>query len=125
MATDVDPRELEFEAQIEALRRHFLEGLPERRAALAKAWHDCADGGDESPWQQLRDVTHKLAGSAPSYGLDAVGEAARTLDRLLSGRPPCRERATAGVAVAELAKALDAAVGVAYQVRRARQLPPS
>lgn len=111
MATDVDSRELEFEAQIEALRRHFLAGLPERRGTLAAAWRECADAGDEPPWQQLRDVTHKLAGSAPCYGLEAVGEAARALDRLLSGKPPCRERAAAGIAVAELSAALDAAIG--------------
>lgn len=110
MATDLDPREVEFEAQVEALRRHFLQELPERRTALVAAWRDCADGGDESPWQQLRDVAHKLSGSAPCYGLDAIGEAARALDKLLSGRPPCRERAVAGIAVAELSAALDAAM---------------
>lgn len=110
MAAEVDPREVEFQAQIEALRRHFLEELPERRAALAAAWQDCADGGEESPWQRLRDVAHRLSGSAPCYGLDAVGNLARSLDRLLSTKPPCRERAVAGGAVAELSAALDAAI---------------
>ncbi|HET9818702.1 MAG TPA: Hpt domain-containing protein [Rhodanobacteraceae bacterium] len=110
MVAESDPREAEFQAQIEALRRHFLQELPERRAALAAAWHDCTAAGDETPWLRLRDVAHKLSGSAPCYGLDAVGEAARDLDRLLSGRDPCRERDAADGAVAELLAALDAAI---------------
>jgi HPt (histidine-containing phosphotransfer) domain-containing protein len=110
MATEVDPREVEFQAQVEALRLHFLQGLPERRGALAAAWRDCADGGDESAWQRLRDVAHKLSGSAPCYGLNPVGESARALDGLLSARPPRRERAAVAAAVAELAAALEAAI---------------
>jgi len=39
-----------------------------------------------------------------------VGDAARGLDRLLSGRAPCRERGAAMVAVASLTAALDAAI---------------
>jgi HPt (histidine-containing phosphotransfer) domain-containing protein len=107
---ETDPREAEFQAQLEALRRHFLQELPARRAALASAWSECADGADEAPWLRLRDVAHKLSGSAPCYGLDAVGDAARELDRLLSGRTPCRERASAAAAVARLTTALDEAI---------------
>lgn len=110
MATELDPREVEFQAQIEALRRHFMQELPDRRAALATAWGDCIDGGDDAPWERLRDVAHKLSGSAPCYGLDRVGVAARELDRQLSGRTPCRERAAVDGAVAELRVALDTAI---------------
>ncbi|MGH8125345.1 MAG: Hpt domain-containing protein [Rhodanobacteraceae bacterium] len=110
MAAELDPREVEFQAQIEALRRHFLRELPERRAALVAAWDACEDAGDEAPWLRLRDVTHRLSGSAPCYGLDAVGGTARELDRLLSGRTPCRERAEATGTVALLEAALNAAI---------------
>ena len=110
MATEVDPGEVEFQAQVEALRRHFLQSLPERRAALAAAWCDCADAGEEAAWQRLRDVAHRLSGSAPCYGLVAVGELARSLDKLLSGKSPCRERAVAAGAVAELSAALGDAI---------------
>ena len=110
MGAEIDPREIEFQAQFEALRRHFMQELPERRAALVSAWNDCADGGDEAPWLRLRDVAHKLSGSAPNYGLDVVGDLARRLDRLLSGRTPCRERAGAGAPVATLKAALDEAI---------------
>ena len=71
------------------------------------------DGGDEAPWLRLRDVAHRLSGSAPCYGLDAVGDAARELDRLLSGRAPCRERALAMIAVTSLTSVLDAATPAA------------
>lgn len=110
MGAETDPREIEFRAQFEALRRHFMQELPERRAALVSAWNDCVDGGDEAPWLRLRDVAHKLSGSAPNYDLEAVGEIARGLDRLLSGRTPCRERAAAGAAVSRLLVALDEAI---------------
>ncbi|ODU94473.1 MAG: hypothetical protein BGP23_13240 [Lysobacterales bacterium 66-474] len=110
MGAETDPRELEFQAQIEALRRHFIQELPARRAALVAAWAECADGGDEAPWLRLRDVAHKLSGSAPNYGLDVVGEVARGLDRLLSGRTPCRERAAADGTVTRLTAALDEAI---------------
>lgn len=110
MGAETDPREIEFQAQFEALRRHFLQELPDRRAALLSAWNDCVDGGDEAPWLRLRDVAHKLSGSAPNYGLDAVGDLARRLDRLLSGRTPCRERAGANAMVANLTAALDEAI---------------
>jgi hypothetical protein len=110
MGAEADPGEAEFQAQIEVLRRHFMQELPGRRAALAVAWGECTDGGDEAPWLRLREVGHKLSGSAPCYGLDAVGDAARDLDRLLSGRAPCRERAAATAAVAALTAVLDAAI---------------
>ncbi|WIG54537.1 MAG: hypothetical protein OJF61_000323 [Rhodanobacteraceae bacterium] len=110
MGAETDPREIEFQAQFEALRRHFVQELPARRAALVSAWGDCADGGDEAPWQRLRDVAHKLSGSAPNYGLEAVGDIARGLDKLLSGRTPCRERAAAGSVVTDLTVALDEAI---------------
>ena len=110
MGVESDPREAEFQAQIEALRRHFMQELPGRRAALASAWSECVDAGDEPPWLRLRDVAHRLSGAAPCYELDAVGDAARELDRMLSGRTPCRERAVAMVAVASLTAVLDAAI---------------
>lgn len=111
MAAEEDPREAEFQAQLEALRVHFRGELPARRAALAKAWSDCVDGGDEAPWLRLRDVAHKLSGSAPNFGFEAVGERARELDKLLSGRAACRERAGVEFAVTRLEACLDADIG--------------
>lgn len=111
--TDSDARDAAFEAQLDALRKHFLAGMPARRAALAAAWRDCTDGGDDAPWQRLREVAHKLAGSAPCYGLDTVGDVARELDRQLSGRQPCRERARVEAPVGRLLALMDAAISPA------------
>ncbi len=113
MGAELDPREAEFQAQIEALRQHFVSELPARRAALVAAWAECVDGGGEASWLRLRDVAHKLSGSAPNYGLDEIGDAARGLDKLLSGRTPCRERAAADGAVVRLTAALDAGIAAA------------
>lgn len=107
---DVDFADAAFQAQLDALRRHYLQGLPARRSALDDAWRGCADGGNEAPWLGLRDVAHKLSGSAPCYGLDALGVAARDLDKLLSGGAPCRERARVEADIARLAALLDAAI---------------
>lgn len=110
MGAETDPREIEFKTQFEALRRHFMQELPDRRAALVSAWSDCADGGDETPWLRLRDVAHKLSGSAPNYDLQTVGDLARGLDKLLSGRTPCRTRTIAEGVVTDLTVALDEAI---------------
>lgn len=109
MASDIDPADAEFEAQLQALRAHFIAGLPARRDALAAAWAQCLAAGEEAGWLALRDVAHRLAGSAPCYGLDEIGTLARDLDRLLSRIPPCRETDEAAAAVAALLAAVDSA----------------
>lgn len=109
-AKDADFADPEFLAQLEVLRQHYVQGMPERRAVFMQAWRDCADGAAEPAWQGLRDVVHKLSGTAPCYGLDQLGIAARELDRLLSGRPPCRVRAQVESLVARVQALLDASV---------------
>lgn len=113
MGTESDPAQRAFEAELAVLRRHFLEGLPARRAALAAAWQECRDGAAEAAWLRLREAAHKLAGSAPCYGMEALGAAARELDRALSGRPPCRVRARLQPRVLQVFAELDAAIGTA------------
>ncbi|HEX7323846.1 MAG TPA: Hpt domain-containing protein [Rhodanobacteraceae bacterium] len=108
--TSSDAADAAFQTELDALRQRFLAGVPARRAALMDAWRACVDGAAEAAWLRLRDVAHKLSGSAPCYGLDALGAFARELDGLLSARPPCRTRAAADAAVERLLQAL-AAVG--------------
>lgn len=107
---DADFEDAAFQAQIEVLRRHYLQGMPSRRIAFIEAWQGCTDGGGEASWLGLRDVVHRLSGSASCYGLEALGDAARELDRLLSGRSPCRERARAEMAVMRVHALLDASI---------------
>lgn len=110
MTNDAEFSDPGFQAQLAALRAAYLEGLPARRAALVDGWSACVDGADEPTWQRVRDVAHKLSGSASSYGFEALGAAARELDRLLSGRSPCRDRTKAEPAVLRLQAELDAVV---------------
>lgn len=107
---DVDFSDPEFLAELEVLRQHYVQGMPGRQATFRNAWRDCVDGSAEPAWQSLRDVAHKLSGTAPSYGLEELGAAARELDRLLSGRPPCRVRAQVEPMVVRVQAMLDALV---------------
>lgn len=110
MSSNTDPGEADFEAQMQALRAQFASGLPARRTALAAAWASCQAGTSERDWQALRDVAHRLAGSAASFGLDTLGEAARELDRLLSRPPVCRDPTLAAPRVAILTAALERSI---------------
>lgn len=107
---DADFADAAFQAQLETLRQHYLQGMPARRDAFVEAWQGCADGDNEASWLGLRDVVHKLSGTAPCYGLESLGDAARDLDRLLSGRPPCRERGRAQPIVERVRALLDASI---------------
>jgi HPt (histidine-containing phosphotransfer) domain-containing protein len=106
-----DIRKAAFEVEVAALRERYWQELPMRRTALDQIWSDCVTGGDALPWRQLRETAHKLAGSAPNYGFDALGAAARKVDQLLSGTDPCRRRSTLRAPVEGLLAALDAAAG--------------
>ncbi len=100
----------DYEQRLEALRRRYLAALPALRDELAQAWRGCAGGPDSEAWQRLRDLSHRLSGSAPCYGLDSVGEPARQLDKLLSGRAACRDHAVAAPLAQRLLAALDQAI---------------
>lgn len=111
MVTDADFVDASFEAELAALRERFLAGLPERRAGLLDAWNHCVDDAAEEAWLALRRAAHRLSGSAPCYGLEALGAAARELDALLSARPPCRARQACAEQVARLRQLLDSNIG--------------
>lgn len=102
--------EAEFEARYRALRAQYLSDLPQRRRAVASLWDASLQDVASPAWCELHTLTHRLAGSAPCYGLDEVGEAAQELDRLLSSKPPCREPAMLRPPIAQLLDRLDAAI---------------
>ncbi len=60
----------------EALRRRYIDSFPDKRAALEAASADLDNQGAESQ-QTLRQLAHKLAGSAGMYGFDDIGQLAR------------------------------------------------
>lgn len=69
MASDVIP---------EPLRRRYLESFPAKAAALNLVLDTLSDGNPESI-RQLRDLAHKLAGSAGMYGFEELGQQAREI----------------------------------------------
>jgi HPt (histidine-containing phosphotransfer) domain-containing protein len=102
------PDDLDFEARYEALRTAYFAGLPQRRSEAAEQWRACTQDAQSPAWRELHTLEHRLSGSAPCYGLDEIGMAARKLDRMLSGKPPCRDVAALSPWVDCLLAALDA-----------------
>lgn len=105
-----DELEQEYDARIKALREQYFAALPQRRADIAEHWRACAVDAASPAWRELQSQAHRLAGSAPCYGLEDVGESAQRLDRLLSGKPPCRDAAVPAPLVTRLLDALDAVI---------------
>lgn len=106
-----DGDNFDFEARLAALTRDYVRALPDRRAELARLWDACRADAAAPEWGALRQLVHRLSGSAPNYGFEALGEAARSLDTLLSGASPCRDPLRLAPAVAAFAVTLDAAIG--------------
>lgn len=82
----------DFDVHLAALRRRFAAGLPATLSRIERAWVAAAGGCERGPWEELAHLAHDLAGSAGSFGLPAVGDAARELEEsvrthLASGVP--------------------------------------
>jgi len=100
--------DLDFQARYDALRAAYLAALPQRRSDAAEHWRLCEQDAQSPAWRDLHTLAHRLSGSAPCYGLDEVGIAAQKLDRLLSGKPPCRDMGKLTPLIERLLTALDA-----------------
>lgn len=64
-----------------ALRAVYAKKLPDKMRELTVATQSL-DGGDGGTASDLRDLAHKLAGSAPTFGFPELGDAARQIERL-------------------------------------------
>ncbi len=65
--------------KLEELKQDYVYSLPEKMLSLEQCWkNDDLDG--------LRMLTHKIAGSAASFGLPEISFAARTLESLCKTR---------------------------------------
>lgn len=105
--------DLDFEARYEALRTAYFAALPQRRAEAAEHWRVCMLDAQSPAWRELHTLVHRLSGSAPCYGLDEVGLAAQKLDRMLSGKPPCRDVAALAPWLDCLLAAMDSVLAAA------------
>lgn len=69
--------------QVEALCHRYIASLADKRQALQEArqaWRTSGDG--DASLRALAALAHRLAGSAGSYGFDALGNQARLVDEL-------------------------------------------
>lgn len=95
-------------------RAEYRASLPGRLALLEAGWERAA-AGDPDALKDLERCAHGLAGSAGTFGLAAIGQAARaledTLERCSAGAPwDARTAATAAAQVEALRNLLRAAI---------------
>ena len=69
---------------LETLRQGFIAQIPVRLAAIEQCWIDCHMAPDPGPaLHELARLAHSLRGTAKTYGLMALGEAAGKLETAL------------------------------------------
>lgn len=80
--------------RFDRLRQRYAASLTRKRQDLDAAWRRLqADPHDARACADLQDQVHRLAGSAPAYGYEAIGLLAREADRLLTAwREPATPR---------------------------------
>lgn len=107
--------------RFEQLHLRYRQSLRGKHAALATLWDRAQDSVDSFLALQL--AVHRLAGSAPIYGFDAIGDRARIADSLIdrvadgSGMPTdALQRQQVAEVVLGVLDALDVAAAAAEQV---------
>lgn len=108
--------------KLEQLRAAYHAELPQRLDAIESCWAGVRSGhAAAAQVEELQRLVHSLAGSAGTFGMAALGQAARALEQAFSGRgsaanKPDAQQCTlvdAGVAsLHELARQVPAAVVV-------------
>jgi chemotaxis protein histidine kinase CheA len=79
--------EKQFQQQLKAFCREFRKALPEKIAQIEGLCTEC----DRMPasadrLRELKRALHSLAGSARTFGVEGVGEAARAAEQALNAR---------------------------------------
>lgn len=97
----------EFKQMLAAVSAEFRADLPARMAGIDELWRQIIDGG-YAP-QRMDDLiraVHKIAGSAETFGLTAVGQAAAAAESCLES---CRgiPQAPEAAVEAEITRLLD------------------
>jgi HPt (histidine-containing phosphotransfer) domain-containing protein len=82
VATPVDP---DFRAHLKALGDKYAASIPERMRAIADAVAAAGTAPDHAALEQVHHALHTVAGSAASFGFDALGDEARRLEQAVRG----------------------------------------
>lgn len=72
--------------RFDLLRIRYAQSLPLKREALKSAWDAFVANPGSDARAELQVLVHRLAGSAPAYGFDALGARARAIDGELGDR---------------------------------------
>ena len=80
---DADPALLAF---LEAQRAEYRCALPGRLEALEGLWQQASAAADAQALHDLERCAHRIAGSAATFGLPALGERARAFELALEAR---------------------------------------
>lgn len=105
------------------LRTRYERSLPDKRAAVERAWHAFLASPDERGALVLHSIAHRLAGSASPYGYDAIGAAAQSLDGMISAwlKRALSERESARSLATHLAPSANALIdGLAHAIETVR-----
>ena len=106
MNAGAPPEERDFLEILEAQRIEYRKACRSKFDALRAAW-DRAGRGDAEGLRELRRLAHTFAGSGPTFGFEALGEAARALEAIVD-RIGSRHAAPAEAQRAEVERAIAA-----------------
>jgi HPt (histidine-containing phosphotransfer) domain-containing protein len=66
------------------LHARYAQSFASKHAMLAQAWRAFTDAADEANIDELHQLVHRLAGSAPTYGYELLGRFAHAVDNQLA-----------------------------------------
>lgn len=96
---------------LQQLQARYRNSLRERQRVLEALWHTRT--ADADALAAMQHEAHRLAGSAPIYGYDVIGERARALDHAVGAVRGEPDGVQLDAAVAALLAALEAAASAA------------
>lgn len=114
--------------KLDELRLRYWRSLPLKAQDIAAQWERVRQApGDRAGMAALHQHVHRLTGSAPAYGFEAVGALARPIDQRLSEwmrddglTVPATPAEFAAVLAGPIAALVDALLAAA-----AAELPPA
>lgn len=75
---------IEEDAEIAEIRREFIAGLHDRVIAIREAASALELEWDDVVAKRLANLTHRLRGTAGSFGVGELGELARAIDTAMA-----------------------------------------
>lgn len=76
--------------KFQPLRDAYGAALPQRIAEICDGWAKVERGGGEAAdWHRFQRLVHTLAGSAGTFGFQALGDQARELEEFLNAPENC------------------------------------